>query len=170
MKCLVPCLVTLFFFTSQEIEASSPRNIGRARSILEILEHQPASIESWVEDRVYLCPERIEITREGAFVSDWNSAIPIPSLALDQNGPFILCSREEVNKEAQEHYDRAGRALFEGFVHSAYAGLNIECPPIAIYEGYQAFRSFKEFGNESWAGHEKERERDHGGQCTTKMD
>ncbi|HSX04336.1 MAG TPA: hypothetical protein VLG76_06375 [Rhabdochlamydiaceae bacterium] len=159
MKFLCPCIAAVFFLMSQKAEAENSLNlkkIGRARTVLEILEYQPDSIENWIEDRVYLHPERIEVKREGAFISDWNTSIPIPSFALDQNGVFILCSREEVNREAQAHYDRATGAFLEALGHAAAAGLNIECPPLAIYEGYKSVEAFKEWGREYSAGVERQ--------------
>jgi hypothetical protein len=158
MKCLCPCLVAVSILFSQRVEANSSyilKKMGRARTVVEILEYQSDSIENWIDDRVYLCPARIEVARDGVFISDANTAIPLPPFALDEKGVFILCSREE----AQEHYDRAGRALIEGFGHAVAAGASAECPPIAIYEGYQSVRSFLEFGNEYSKGYEKE----HGG-------
>jgi hypothetical protein len=70
----------------------------------------------------------------------------------DQNGLFMLCSREDAQREAQEHFDRAGEALIEALGHSTAAGISIECPPLALYEGYQAVEAWKEAAQEYEAG------------------
>lgn len=128
-----------------------------ASKVLQIIEEQPDAIEDWVEDRIYLSPQRITITRQGAFLYQKASAILLPPFAMDQKGIFIQCKKEDVSQEAQEHYDRATEALIDALGHSMGAGLTIECPPLAIYEGYKAVEAWKEAAREYNAGVAAER-------------
>lgn len=64
---------------------------------------------------------------------------------------FILnsvYSSEENKQKAQEHFDRAGEALIEAIGHSIGTGITIECPPLALFEGYQAVEAWKEAAHE----------------------
>jgi len=60
----------------------------------------------------------------------------------------VLCSREDAQREAQDHIERAREALIEALGHSAAAGVAIECPPLAIYECYQAVEAWKDAAQE----------------------
>jgi hypothetical protein len=61
----------------------------------------------------------------------------------------MLCSKEDAEKEAQEHYDNAVDSVLEALQHSMNAGLGIiQCPPIAIIEIYQACEAWKDAAHE----------------------
>ena len=125
-----------------------------AEATVKILLEQPESIEIWKDNKVYLAPEKIVVLREGVFVHAQHSDVRIPSFAIDDQGVFILCSKEE----AQEHYDRAWEALRDAVGHSIGAGaaFAIEQPLVGVYEGYRAVEKYKEFGREYSQGVEAE--------------
>ncbi len=106
---------------------------------------------------MYLLPNRMHITHEGVFISAANSYVQIPSFCSDEHGVFILCKKEEVCAEAQEHYDNAQSALIEAVGHSMMAGAAVEIPPVAVYEAYQAVEAWKECAREYNAGVEAEK-------------
>ena len=122
-----------------------------ANAVVQVLLDQPDSIEEWKGDKVYVLPERIRITKSGAFLCRACSCVQIPSFAIDNRGVFLLCSK----KEAQEHYDRAWEALKDAVGHSVGAGaaLVAEQPLIGVFEGYRAVEKWKEFGREYNAYH-----------------
>lgn len=147
----------VLLITSLQLKANTIEEEWNGTQVLQIIAEQPDSIEDWVEDRVYLSPQRIAITRRGAFLYRKASIIPLPPFAVDQKGIFIQCKKEGVSKEAQEHYDKAKEALIDAIGQSIGAGLTIECPPLAIYEGYRAVESWKEAAREYNAGMASER-------------
>lgn len=114
------------------------------QTLLKILKEQPETIEYWIGNRFYIDPMRMFVTPQGIFAYDEHSLVLIPSLAMDEFGPFLLCDNAQVNAEAQKHYDSAGRNFWKGVAHSAAAGAYIEIPPLAIFEGYQAVEAFKQ--------------------------
>ena len=145
----ISVVAVVFFLFNQKVHAEKLN----ARTVLEIMEHQPDSIEIWTGDKVYLCPERIQVKRTGVFVNNRESSIQIPKFFSDENGIFMKCSVEEVNQEAKEHFDKAWEALIDAAAHAAAAALFVEqCPPLAVYEGYKSVEAFKTFGNEYSAG------------------
>lgn len=161
-------IILLVLLISAQIQAANISECdykiqGVARTVLQILEEQPDSIEDWSGDRIYLNPERIHVSRNGVFVSNRRSKVMLEAFAVDKRGVFIRCQKEHVSKEAQDHYDRAREALIEGIGHSAAAGVSIEIAPVAVYEGYQAVESFKEAAREYNAGVECEKRGAHGG-------
>jgi len=127
-----------------------------AAKVLQIIEEQPEAIEDWIEDRVYLAPHRIAVTHRGAFLHHRSSAILLPPFAMDEKGIFILCKKKDAEQEALEHYDRGKQAFLEVLEHSIYSGISIECPPIAIFEGYRAVEAWKEWAREYRAAREEE--------------
>lgn len=152
MKRLLIMLFSLISFSDAH-SAPIAENDCVAATVRILLE-QPDSIEAWKNDKVYLTPERIAVRREGVFVRAQNSNIKIPSFAVDAQGVFILCSKEE----AQDHYDRAWEAFRDAIGHSIGAGAAFaaEQPVIGVYEGYRAIEKYKEFGREYSQGAEAE--------------
>jgi preprotein translocase subunit Sss1 len=57
---------------------------------------------------------------------------------------------EKFKKEIEKLADEIGRQSFDALLNAieeaAYAGLSIEIPPLAFYEGYKAVQHFKQFG------------------------
>lgn len=81
-----------------------------------------------------------------------NLSIQTSYLFQDEGGLFLYCSSEELEKEAREHFDNARDAFIDGVGHAAVAGITVEIPPVAIYEGYQSAKSFIKMGEEYTAG------------------
>ncbi|MBP9777424.1 MAG: hypothetical protein KBD36_06265 [Alphaproteobacteria bacterium] len=131
-----------------------------ANTCVKIIIEQPESVEAWIDDRLYIKPDRIHLKKQGIFIEDENSSIALPSFKFDENGPFMLCSKEDAEKEAQDHYNRAIERLIEAFAHSigVAAGL-VSIPPAAICEGYFAVEAWIDAARE-YNGYCEARDRD----------
>jgi hypothetical protein len=148
MKYYLSLFILSLAFT-MTTHADEDHSHEQVTTFLRILEEQPESIEAWIGDRVYLKPDKVHLTRRAVLLQDGISLIPLPAFAYDQNGLFMLCSREAAQKEAKDHADRAVGALIDAVGHSAAAGTLIDfCPPVAVYEGYKAVESWKEAARE----------------------
>lgn len=132
--------------------------------ILKAMYEHPESLCEWRDSRIYLREETLHfMSKEAAFLSCHPNRTPVylPHIGWDDLGWFILCRDRDPesgpNKEAEEHYSRAREALIDALGHSALAGLSLECPPAAVFEGYNAVKSWKEMAREYNAGVESER-------------
>ncbi|MES2345358.1 MAG: hypothetical protein V4494_05430 [Chlamydiota bacterium] len=153
------CLSVAYCFScnisyAKENEHTTTNRI--AHTVIKILVEQPNTIEHWTQNRVYLNPSRIAITRQGVFTCTSDSIVEIPSFAVDNNGLYLLCSTSEVNAAAQEHYDNATQSLIEFFGHACGAGATIEIPPVSIFEGYKAVQALKDAASEYIRGLQEE--------------
>ncbi len=144
---------------AQRESVTLQRYVGAIKT-LQIFREQPDSVEAWIDDKVYLAPERMAVTRKGVLLCKDRSMIMLPSLSLDDKGVFIQCREEDLSREAQEHLDRAKDAFVDALESSIGAGLAIECPPVAAFAGYNAVQSWKEWARE-YNAYCEERDRGH---------
>jgi hypothetical protein len=128
-----------FFCIALNVNAdeTSPLDLKKEElicTVLQILDEQPDSIEEWLEDKVYLNPERIYLTRQGAFCCKKRSVIPLPSFEFDGNGIFISCSQQDIIRQTQAQYGK----IFDTLRH-ALGNLNsieqeIHFPEVPSFE------------------------------------
>ena len=83
-------LITLMFITSS-IFANSELAISSDPNALadQIMLEQPDSIDHYADGKIYLKPERINVTNEGLFLVKGESSIPLRMLMADRRGCFI---------------------------------------------------------------------------------
>ena len=142
-------LTSFFLFTTafaRELDDTTTDKV--AHTVIKILIEQPNTIEHWTQNRIYLDPSRVTVTRQGVFTCTSDSILEIPSFAIDDYGLYLLCSSSEVIEAAQQHYDNALQSMVEFLKHAAQAGGSIVIPPLAIYEGYNAVQALKNAATE----------------------
>jgi hypothetical protein len=59
--------------------ANNTRSHKLAQTCLQIIQEQPQSIEAWIDNKVYLNPSKIRLTKKGIFLQEETSTIELPA-------------------------------------------------------------------------------------------